>query len=326
MLKNIKKAGFEERQFDSGEVKLNYVEGPDNGLPMILIPAQAASWENYQKVLVTLSLKFHVFVLDIRGHGKSDWTPCDYTFESIGRDMSSFMHQIVKKPAIISGNSSGGLIAVWIAANLPECTLAIILEDVPLFSADWPRIKTEYVYHVLKSTVEIIEVLRESRSVKKLKMAFDKIQRPVSSDKTRKLPGWITYPLAWLIRFYQSLSKGEIISIPLLPGKLRALVETLSTYDPDFSKAWVDGRIYQGFNHEEALKNVKCPVLLLHANWFRHQQYGLVGAMDDEDAARVCAITNCHYIRVDSEHVIHTEQPRIFIHRVEEFVKNNLDD
>lgn len=325
MLAKIQKAGFMEKQLHTGEVKLNYVEGPNNGLALVLIPAQAASWENYQKVLIPLSEKFHVFALDIRGHGKSDWTTGDYTFESIGRDMSSFLHKVVKKPAIISGNSSGGLVSVWIAANLPESTLAIILEDPPLFSADWPRIKQEYVYQVLTSTVEIIRVLRESKSVKKLKMVLGKIERPIEgSNKTRKLPGWITYPLACLIRYYQYQGEGGTVSIHILPEKLRSLVETLFTYDPDFSQAWVDGRIYRGLDHEEALKRVRCPVLLLHANWFRHPQYGLVGALDDKDAARACQLTHCQYKRINSEHVIHNDHPQLFVTKIVEFIEEKI--
>nr|WP_316046409.1 alpha/beta hydrolase [Planococcus glaciei] len=63
----LKKAGFQEFQFDTGEIKFNYVVGPDNGPPLVLIPAQMGMWESYQKVLVPLSNDFQVFALDIRG-------------------------------------------------------------------------------------------------------------------------------------------------------------------------------------------------------------------------------------------------------------------
>ncbi|MHA2079222.1 MAG: alpha/beta fold hydrolase, partial [Candidatus Thorarchaeota archaeon] len=129
--------------------------GPENGVPLVLIPAQGADWTNYEKVLPLLSKNYHVFSLDIRGHGKSDWATGDYTFNSIGRDMTAFLEMVVKRPAFVSGNSSGGLIALWLAANRPDLVMGIILEDPPLFSADWPRIKEDsYVYRVLEVTVE----------------------------------------------------------------------------------------------------------------------------------------------------------------------------
>ena len=326
MLKNIKKAGFQEKKFDTGEIIMNYVVGPVNGLPLVLIPPQSASWENYEEVLLPLAQEFQVFAVDIRGHGKSDWTTGDYSFESIGRDLSLFLKKVVKKPAIISGNSSGGLITVWLAANVPQCVIGIIPEDPPLFSADWPRIQKEFVYNVLKSTVEIVNVLRYSRSIKKLSDAFKKIERPVEgSDKTRKLPTGLTYLLSFIIRIYQCSGAKKSIDITFFPSSLRKLVKYMSTYDPDFSRAWVDGRIYQGLDHEEALKRVQCPMLLLHANWFRDPVYGLVGAMDDDDAARACELVpSCQYKRIDSDHVIHSHQPQIFVQEIKEFIAREI--
>ena len=40
--------GFTEKQVDVGEVTLNYVEGPDNGLALLLIPGQMESWQGYK--------------------------------------------------------------------------------------------------------------------------------------------------------------------------------------------------------------------------------------------------------------------------------------
>ncbi len=68
---------FEEKQLDTGEININYVEGPRNGFPLVLVPGQGADWKNYEKVLPLLSQNFHVFAVDVRGHGKSDWATGD---------------------------------------------------------------------------------------------------------------------------------------------------------------------------------------------------------------------------------------------------------
>jgi ABC-type nitrate/sulfonate/bicarbonate transport system substrate-binding protein len=65
-----------------------------------------------------------------------------------------------------------------------------------------------------------------------------------------------------------------------VPFSLRLFIKNLSQFDPDFARAFVDGRFYEGINHEEALKKVQCPMLLLHAIWSRHPEYGLVGAKE----------------------------------------------
>ena len=155
---HIDMAGFQELQFNTGQINMNYVVGPNNGHPLVLIPAQMGIWESYSKVMIPLSQKFQVYVLDIRGHGKSSWTPGDYSWKSIGADMKAFLEGVVKRPAIVAGNSSGGIITLWCAANLPDLVMGAILEDAPVFSCEMPRFKEEdrFVYNGLKHLVDNI--------------------------------------------------------------------------------------------------------------------------------------------------------------------------
>ncbi|MHA1965917.1 MAG: alpha/beta fold hydrolase [Candidatus Thorarchaeota archaeon] len=310
---------FEEKRFNTGELEINYVVGPDNGLPLVLLPGQGGDWTSYKKVLPLLSENYQVFSVDIRGHGKSDWATGDYTFTSIGRDMTAFLETVVQKPAIISGNSSGGLIALWLAANRPSLVKGIIMEDPPLFSADWPRIKEDsYVYYVLQVTVEMSRELNESRSISGLARTFMKIRRPLPDGKIKSIPRSAAYFIAFLIRASQKL-RGK----PSLPGRLGRITDVLVDFDADFSQAWVDGRIYEGLDHADALKRVECPMILLHANWVRHPDYGLVGAMDDNDAAMARELASeLLFKRIDSDHVIHSHNPDLYISAIEEFIVN----
>jgi hypothetical protein len=58
-------------------------------------------------------------------------------------------------------------------------------------------------------------------------------------------------------------------------------------------------------------------VLVLHANWFRHPRYGLVGAMDDQDAARIQALVpHAVYRKIPANHVIHSFEPEKYIREV----------
>ena len=58
--------GFTEQGFTTGEVTLNYVSGPDNGLPLQLIPGQMESWQGHKPVLSELSQRFQVFVPNLK--------------------------------------------------------------------------------------------------------------------------------------------------------------------------------------------------------------------------------------------------------------------
>lgn len=126
MIRSLIKAGFEEHKFDTGEVIMNYVTSPSADLPLVLIPGQAMSWGNYQLVLPKLSGHFEVYAVDLRGHGKSGWTPGAYTFNNLGRDITTFIDRIVGRPAIVSGHSSGGVLAVWLGAYAAKKVHAVI--------------------------------------------------------------------------------------------------------------------------------------------------------------------------------------------------------
>lgn len=319
MQKKIRNAGFEERLFNTGEINMNYVVGPNNGRALVLIPPQMVNWESYEPVLRRLSKKFQVYAVDIRGHGKSDWTTGDYSWESIGRDTTAFLKKVVKRSAIISGNSSGGLIALWAAANLPEFVAAIILEDAPVFSAEMPRFRDQdrFVYQGLQ---HVVDVLNNPKDRNLANYFRDQILPINEGRRERSVPDWFVNLITWFIRRYEVAYPGQPVEIRYFPSTLRRLIKSLSTFDPDFSRAFVDGRFYKGLDHSEALKRVKCPVLILHANWFRHPKYGLVGAMDDKDASKIQAlIPHTQYKKITANHVIHVFKAKIFVQEVEKF-------
>src|SRR5512138_1997682 len=135
--------GFREQCFQAGDVSLNYVVGPDNGLPLLLIPGQMESWQGYKRVLPELSSRFQVFAPDLRGHGGSSRTPGRYSYNLCGSDLQYFIHEVIDGPALVAGLSSGGVLALWLGANAPLDVLAVIAEDPPIFSSVWPRICDE---------------------------------------------------------------------------------------------------------------------------------------------------------------------------------------
>jgi len=316
MNKDVEKNGFKDKYFDTEEVKLHYLEGPNNGEPLILIPGQGLSLESYQRVLIPLSKKYQVFAVDVRGHGKSSWTTGNYNFSNIGHDFELFLKQIVRRPAIISGNSSGGLIALWLAANVPEMVQRIILEDTPVFSAEWPRLRDDcWAYRVFKRITETIG----SSKGRNLAAFFKGMEVPIEGkQQVIQFPNWLTGIISFMIRIHEWFYPGKSVDLLLLPAETRMLIKGLSEYDPDFTRAFVDGYAYKGLNHAEALKKVRCPILVLQANWFRSPQYGLVGAMDDKDIERLLLLApQAKKKRITSGHMIHFEHPSEYIAAIE---------
>jgi len=141
------------------------------------------------------------------------------------------------------------------------------------------------------------------------------------------MPGRFVDLLGRLVARHCRRHPGSPVSLGVrwLPRSLEEPIRAASMFDPDFARAFVDGRFYGGFSHEAALRATTVPVLLLHAGWHRFEKYGLVGAMDDDDAARVRELApRTVYRRIDARHVIHDHKPREYLVAVDEFAGSIL--
>jgi pimeloyl-ACP methyl ester carboxylesterase len=331
-VRSARRAGFTERRFDTtgegeraggrgpGRIGINYVVGPDNGPPLVLIPAQTGTWDSYQRVLVPLSRRFQVYAVDVRGHGKSTWTPGDYSWATIGEDMAAFLRGVVGPGAIISGNSSGGIIALWCAVNVADHVAGVILEDAPVFSVEMPRFRDRdrFVYRGLEHAVRVLGDLQRRDLADYLRQRV-----PVSETRERTAPEWFVSFVSRRVRAFQARHPDRPVDIWYFPRPLRVLLRSLSMFDPDFARAFVDGRMYDDLDHADTLRRITCPLLVLHADWHRSERYGLVGAMDDDDAARIRQLApHARYRRIPANHVIHMFKPREFVAAVDDFARS----
>lgn len=120
-----------EKFFDTGEVVLNYAEGPDNGPPLLLIHGFPRWWKDFQPIIPELSKNYHVFALDLRGHGKSGRVKGHYTLRDYSRDITALLENLIQRPVILFGHSLGGWISLMVASKEPAIG-ALIIGDSPL--------------------------------------------------------------------------------------------------------------------------------------------------------------------------------------------------
>ena len=132
--RQIRHAGFVEKQTVLPDKSvINYGEGPNNGIPLLLIHGQQVSWQDYSQVLTELSSRYHVFAVDCYGHGGSSKDPKKYTARANSDDIVWFINNVVKDQVVVSGHSSGGLIATLVAATAPDMVRGLVIEDAPVF-------------------------------------------------------------------------------------------------------------------------------------------------------------------------------------------------
>ena len=303
-------AGYTEKTTQVNDVNFSYVEGPDNGPPLMLLHAQLMDWFDYSRVMPDLAENYHVFVVDYQGHGETTY-PDDYpmTANQIGTDLGAFMDQEIGEPAFVSGNSSGGLLTTWLAANRPDAVRAVALEDPPLFASEYPEIKNTVAIKAFKSSYD---VANDAAGNEDFLMYWLDYNSEFFSKNV--FPGSSTV-IKYFTTSYREANPGEPVELSFINDDIiKLLMRGLETYDPRFGAAFYDGSWNEGFDHAEALAEITAPTLLIHANFSTTDEGLLNGAMDQDQADRAMSLlADGTYERVDSEHVVHLDHPDEYV-------------
>ena len=138
-------------------------------------------------------------------------------------------------------NSSGGILALWLAARHPEAVSAIILEDAPVFSVEWPRFRDRdrFVYNGLAHAAKVL-----GAPDRRLADYFRGQELPVSPRRTKRFPDWVIDRIIDPgVRRWERRHPGEPSGFQAwwAPAVFGEFFRSLSMFDPDFARAFVDG-------------------------------------------------------------------------------------
>lgn len=281
-----------EHVADLGEVQMNYAALGDAASPaLLLIPGQTESWWGYESAMQLLAAHFQVFAVDLRGQGRSTRTPGRYTLDNMGNDLVRFLDLVVGRPAIVSGLSSGGVLATWLSAYAkPGQVIAALYEDPPLFASE---------------------------------------VRPAVGPGIRQGIGplfdlWSTFlGDQWSIGAWDAMREGAAAR---LPEHLRFIPvadeppQNLKEYDPEWGRAFWSGTVGAACDHERMLRDVKVSSVLLthHMRITDHASGFLFGAMSDQQAQRVRDLLTAAGVTVEYRsfpevgHSMHGDRPDLY--------------
>lgn len=312
-LEKTYRAGYQEKKaaLDNGTV-LNYAEGPGNGPALLLIHGQSMEWEDYSRVLPGLARYYHVYAVDCHGHGESGHNSKSYTGVSIGQDFVRFIENVIGEPCVVSGHSSGGILAAWIAANAPENVRGIVLEDPPFFKVEPDEMQNTFVW---KESFETIHHFK-NQTVEK-----DFVVYYMENSYLWGKFGNLRKLLAGSTKKYREKHPGEPLKLWYVPYNWIHGTLYLDDFDLNFPEAFYAGSWFEGLNQEETLSGINCPSVYIKAA----TQYGedgvLYAANSDEDAERVHSlIRGNEMITIKSGHDIHFEHPNEFIRMMADFL------
>jgi pimeloyl-ACP methyl ester carboxylesterase len=110
----------------SGDVPLYYEEHGD-GEPLLLIPGLGCSVEIYRANTPALTRRFRVIIFDPRGAGRSATTEDGYTMQAYADDAAAVLRAAEVESAHVLGTSFGGMIALNLALQHPQCVRHLVL-------------------------------------------------------------------------------------------------------------------------------------------------------------------------------------------------------
>jgi pimeloyl-ACP methyl ester carboxylesterase len=118
---------FANIQLSTG-VRLRYAEqGDPHGHPVILLHGYSDSWFSFSRVLPLLDRRYHVYALDLRGHGESDRPEGGYDMRVLGADVVAFMNAERLARVTVVGHSMGSMVAQQVALAVPERVARLVL-------------------------------------------------------------------------------------------------------------------------------------------------------------------------------------------------------
>lgn len=121
----------EDGYVNANGLRLHYLDWGNPGKPdMLLLHGFAQTCHSWDFVALALSDRFHVVVLDQRGHGDSDWAPDgDYSPETQQKDIHAFVQTMGLTNLVIMGLSMGGRNSFTYAASHPDDIRALVIVD-----------------------------------------------------------------------------------------------------------------------------------------------------------------------------------------------------
>lgn len=307
-------AGYEEKQvvLEDGTI-LNYAEGPGNGPPLLLIHGQTMKWEDYSRVLPDLAKHYHVFAIDCHGHGKSSHDASKYSAVEIGQDFAWFIENVIGEASVVSGLSSGGILAAWLAAYSPENVLGLVLEDPPFFSVEPEEMANTFVW------LDGFEVVH---GFKNQSVEEDYVVYYFENSYIWGLFGNLNSHLAKSARNYREKNPGKPLKLWYVPYKWIHGTLYLDEFDLEFSESFYTGAWFEGFSQEETLAKIEVPTVYIKAETAYGKDGVLYAANSDEDAERVNRlIKGSEMITIKSGHDIHFEKPKEFVRIMVDFLK-----
>jgi 3-oxoadipate enol-lactonase len=216
-----------EKTFHAGEMTLNYAESPGAGRAIVMLHGLTGDWLGFRGLMLQLAGDWHTYACDLRGHGKSGRQKGRYRLLDYARDVVSFQENVSGR-AVLLGHSLGALTAMVCGAERPEMVEALVLLDPPVYVRNAP-----VATHAGASGL------------------FRWVHETMKNGPT----------------FDQVVEACRVREPDADENRIQATALRVSRVDPATVGAALQDTMGDGVDMDAALRNLRCPMLVLRGEW-----------------------------------------------------------
>jgi pimeloyl-ACP methyl ester carboxylesterase len=289
---------MEEKTFNTEKVNLNYVEKGVSDISILLLHGGSSTWQSFRDIIDDLSADFHVYALDLRGHGKSGRTENNYKIQDYIPDVKEFIEKCIKERTIVIGHSLGGIIGILLAAYYPDKVRALIVGDSPIS----------------------LEVLRNhSESQKEMTILWREWSKKLSLDEIMEKLKAMQVPVQ---------EREGTVSAAEAYGEnhpwFEFMAENLKQNDPNMLSAIIDDfdNTYEEYDVERLFPLIKCPILIVKGD------SGQGSLIRDTDIGFIKKLNNdVKHVEIKGVgHALYMQDKQSFIDAILPFINKNAQN
>lgn len=311
-IKNLKSVNAEEKQvtLPNGNV-INYGEVENENPALLLIHGQMGAWEDYANIMPELSERWHIYAVDVYGHGESSHDESLYYIDVNGDDLIWFIQNVIGEKTVVCGHSNGALTAAYTAAYGGENIAGAVLEDPPVFSTEGEGWENSFAYLDTYKPLHDYNAAEQKECWPAYYLRNCYWGKLFMSDSMDKIADYA--------QRYSEKHPGEEVKIFFLPSSVMGIFHYAVDYDFQYGEHFYDLSWNNGYTHKEILSSIEAPCVYLHAKESISDTGVYLCAASEEQAKRACSYIgeNCRWIETkDSNHAIHSAHSEVYLEAV----------
>lgn len=313
----LQKVNATEQQANlpSGNV-INYGEVKNDNPPLLLIHGQMGAWEDYALTMPELSEKWHIYAIDVYGHGKSTHNESLYYIDTNGDDIIWFINNVIGEPTVVSGHSNGALTAAYVAAYGGENIKGVVLEDPPVFSTEGEDWEKSFAYLDTYKPLHDYDLTDKNECWEAYYLRHCYWGQLYMKDSINDIADYA--------QNYHNNHPDDYVRIGFMPSSVWSIFKYAQNYDFQYGEHFYDLSWNHGIAHKQILSDIDVPCVYIHAKESTAPDGTYLCAASREQAERAVGYIgdNCRLIETDtSDHIIHTVHKDLYIEAVNSFAE-----